>query len=65
MGPGATTCLPASSTHEAEGGPIPWDWGGSWVGTPDSGCTLGQYCEMDTLLVSSRTFPRRDEVPLL
>lgn len=40
VGPGATTCLPASSTREAEGGPIPWGWGGSWVRTPDPGPVL-------------------------
>ena len=58
---GATTLLPASTAHEAEGGPIPWGWGGSWVDTADSGCTP----EMGTRSVSSRTFPRRAELPLL
>lgn len=48
---------------EAEGGPIPW--GESWLGTPDPGCIPGQCCQMGTHLVSSRTFPRRDELPLL
>lgn len=38
---------------------------GAGVGAGSVPQTLGQYCKMDTLLVSSRTFPRRDEVPLL
>lgn len=65
VGMGTTTPFPASTTPGAEGGPIPRGWGGSWVGAPNPGCTLGWHCETGTRLVSSGSFPRRDELPLL